>query len=84
MFRPRTPDEPGPPAHSYAGEAALTVLLYWFGLGVSGLAANVLFLRRLRADRAAGRPTRYGGCLWAVLAAHLILFATVAVYIISR
>lgn len=74
----------GPPPHSYAGEALLAAMLYWLGLGISGLVTNLLFLRRLRADHAAGRPTRNGGCLWVVLALHLTLFLALGVYVISR
>jgi hypothetical protein len=76
------PDEPGSydtphPPKSYLSEAFLTLALYYFALGIGGFIANVYFLRQMRLDQEAGIPAKYGGCLYALLIAHVILLLVV-------
>jgi hypothetical protein len=76
------PDQPGPydtprPPKSYLGEAILTLALYYFGIGLGGFIANFYFMRQLREDHEAGIPTKFGGCLTALLIAHIVLLAVV-------
>jgi hypothetical protein len=57
---------------SYLGEAFITLALYYFGLFVAGLVANLIFLGNARRDRREGVNTRNVGCLQALLWVHII------------
>lgn len=57
---------------SYLGEAFIALALYYFGLFVAGLVANLIFLGNARRDRRAGIITRNVGCLQALLWVHVI------------
>lgn len=76
---PLVPDDRSPesgdwrPAHNYLSEAFLTLALYYLGLGVSGFIANIYFLRRARQEASSGIPVRHVGCLYALLAVHIVL-----------
>ncbi len=61
------------PAHNYLSEAFLTLALYYLGLGVSGFVANIYFLRRAQQEASSGIPVRNVGCLYVLLAAHVVL-----------
>jgi hypothetical protein len=57
---------------SYLGEAFLTLALYWIGLFIAGLIANIIFLGNARRDRQWGVITTNVGCLQALLWFHII------------
>jgi len=80
----RTPspyDTPRPPK-SYFGEAVLTLAIYYFGMLIGGFFANLYFLRRAREDREEGIPTKYVGCLHALLLFHIALAAAIGVGVV--
>ncbi|NDJ53534.1 MAG: hypothetical protein GYB68_10680 [Chloroflexi bacterium] len=62
------------PSKSFLAEAIVTWLLYYIGLGVVGLGANIYFLIAANRYREAGYEVQNGGCLIALLAAHMVLF----------
>ena len=60
------------PEKSYLGEAFLALGLYYFGFGIAGLIANIIFLNNARRDERQGILTRNVGCLQALLWVHVI------------
>lgn len=63
----------GRPSKSYLVESLLTLVLYYAGLGIIGLIANLLFLRNARRDEESGVEVTEKGCLQALLWVHLAL-----------
>ena len=60
------------PEKDYLGEAFLSLVLYYFGLGIVGLIANIIFLNNARRDERQGILTRNVGCLQALLWVHIV------------
>jgi len=61
-----------PPEKNYIGEAFLTLALYYLGLGIVGLIANIIFLNNANRDMRQGLYVRNKGCLQALLWVHVI------------
>lgn len=79
MYEYRPPQSPPPqqpmyyrPEKNYMGEAFLTLLLYYVGLGIVGLIANVIFLNNANRDERQGMYVRNKGCLTILLWVHVI------------
>ena len=79
MYEYRPPQAPPPqqpmyyrPEKSYLGEAFLTLALYYLGVGVVGLIANIMFLNNANRDERQGMLVRNKGCLTALLWVHVI------------
>ncbi len=67
------------PPRNLMGEAFVTLVLYYVGLGVSGFIANLYFLRRAQRERDEGLPLKNAGCLVALLWFHIALFSVIGV-----
>lgn len=59
------------PEKNYLGQALLTLVLYYVGLGIIGLIANIMFLSSARRDERQGIITRNVGCLQVLLWVHI-------------
>ena len=68
---------------SYFWEAVLAALTFYFGMVIGGYFTSLYFLRDVRRTRAAGRPTKNVGCLWAVLIFHTLLVIVLAIAILT-
>jgi hypothetical protein len=64
---------------SYLGEAVLALLMYYFGIFISGLVLNIIFINHARQDQKDGVPVHHVGCLYAVLAVHIVLGLTACI-----
>ncbi len=86
MYEPYGPRPPMyyRPEKDYLGEAFITLLLYFVGMGVAGLIANIIFLNNARRDQNQGVNTRNVGCLQVLLWFQIIslVLACAAVAII--
>jgi len=67
---------------SYFWEAVLAALTFYFGIVIGGYFTSLYFLRDVQRTRAAGRPTKNVGCLWAVLIFHTILVIGLIIFLI--
>jgi hypothetical protein len=84
------PQQPAPypyqyrPEKDYLGQALITLVLYYVGLGIVGLIANIMFLNSARRDERQGIATRNVGCLQILLWVHigLIVLSCIAVGVI--
>jgi hypothetical protein len=73
------PQQPAPPPYAYPyrpekdylGQAFITLILYYVGLGIVGLIANIMFLNSARRDERQGVVTRNVGCLQILLWVHI-------------
>ena len=63
------------PEKDYLGEALITLVLYYIGLGIVGLIVNIVFLGNARRDQNMGIVTRNVGCLQAILWFHIAVMA---------
>ncbi len=72
-YAPYPPPQPYAyrPEKDYLGEALLTLVLYYVGLGIVGLIVNIVFLGNARRDQSMGIMTRNVGCLQAILWFHV-------------
>lgn len=72
-YEPYPPPQPYGyrPEKDYLGEALITLVLYYVGLGIVGLIVNIVFLGNARRDQSVGIMTRNVGCLQAVLWVHV-------------
>jgi len=68
---------------SYFWEAVLAALAFYFGIVIGGYFTSLYFLRDVRHTRAAGRPTKNVGCLWAVLIFHTLLVILLVIFILT-
>ncbi|MBN1429057.1 MAG: hypothetical protein JXB07_11775 [Anaerolineae bacterium] len=67
------------PEKDYLGEAFITLVLYYVGLGIVGLVVNIVFLGNARRDQSVGIVTRNVGCLQALLWFHIAAIALSAI-----
>lgn len=62
------------PQKNYVGHAVITLILYYLGFWIVGLILNILFLSDARNhQRQTGRAASGVGCLWLLIAVHLVL-----------
>jgi Trk-type K+ transport system membrane component len=67
------------PEKDYLGEALITLVLYYVGLGIVGLIVNIVFLGNARRDQSMGIMTRNVGCLQAILWFHIAAMVIAAI-----
>lgn len=61
------------PEKNYLAEALVTFLLYYFGFGIIGLIANIIFLNNANRDERQGVIVRNKGCLQVLLWVQIAL-----------